>query len=138
MFPLPAWYTEAQARGKATEMALAIRVHGVEGMDAVEMPKSETVSNWWTRYLAWKESKGQRTIADSRGRFTKWIEPTIGQLEIRLVKTSDLGSDRHAAGCRGCRWAHRDEDSGEHLGRGHRCLRAGRYSEAFDTSACAR
>ncbi len=88
--PLPAWYTEEQARAKAAEMARAIKLRGVEGIDAVEVPKSESCADWWVRYFNARAAKGQTSVKDARGRVSKWVLPILGPTEIRMVKRDDL------------------------------------------------
>ena len=44
---------------------------------AVETVTEETVNEWFDRYYAWRKGRprGAESVADSKGRFKKWISP---------------------------------------------------------------
>jgi hypothetical protein len=66
-FPLPSWYSEEQARTKCAELARAVRLQGVEGIAAVEIPKSETFEQWSERWLTDRdEHRGLTSVRDDR------------------------------------------------------------------------
>lgn len=85
------WYTIEQAEAKGLEIARYVREHGVVALDAPEpAPTDETVEAYADRFLAWKEGRGQSTVADSRGRLRKWVLPSLRGLGIRTVSAEDF------------------------------------------------
>jgi integrase len=61
---------------------------------AVETVTEETVNEWFDRYYAWRKGRprGAESVADSKGRFKKWISPRIGTLPMVRV-TRDVLED---------------------------------------------
>lgn len=50
----------------------------------------ETVSKWFDRWLLAREAKGLASTKSDRGRFRKWVEPSIGAKLIAEVTKRDL------------------------------------------------
>ena len=76
----------------ADEIRSAMRNRGAVKVAATAPTGAdETVSTWFGRYYAWRAASAHgESAADSRGRFTKWIEPKIGDLRMRDVTPERL------------------------------------------------
>jgi integrase len=80
---------EAFARGRA--IAARVREKGHTAASVAQLtPRTETCTKWWKRHLAFREDKGQSSVKDARGRFTNWIEPTIGTRRMADVSSPEL------------------------------------------------
>lgn len=87
--------TAALKYAQARETALLSA--GKATYEAVPVPKprvpaGETVTNWFPRYFDARAERttGAESIADSRGRFRKWIEPKLGDLVMVAVTREHL------------------------------------------------
>lgn len=78
-----AWTERAHKEGKTQA-----DVH--RAPERVEPPKGKTVSEWFAAWLDDRERRGLTSVKDDRGRWSKWIEPRIGSLEMAKVATEDL------------------------------------------------
>ncbi len=80
---------EAFARGRG--IAARVREKGHTAASVAQLvPSSETCTEWWSRYHAYRDEKGQTSVKDSRGRFKNWIEPTLGKRPMSDVSRAEL------------------------------------------------
>ncbi len=103
----PSLPNNARGKQRAKEIALErSSIAKTEGLTAADFglkprgpklpPKTDpsgiTVSKWFESYFEWREKKpiGGESVADSRGRFKKWIEPRIGPLAMTAIKREHL------------------------------------------------
>jgi integrase len=92
---LPVGATEEQAIAKAkalTELAQrkGITQASVEAQRPPAPPKGPTVTAWGEAWLDERERRGLSSVRTDRGRWSKWIEPKLGALEMAIVPTEDL------------------------------------------------
>jgi integrase len=81
---------ERRARQKAEAWMERVREHGLVRAAAPAAPETETVRAWFERYLEYRESKGQHSVRDARGRVANWIVPVIGDRPMAKVSADDL------------------------------------------------
>lgn len=93
---LPKGTTEARAREIAAAMTEKAKARGTtkdklpKKIERVDAPKGRTVSDWFGAWLDERERRGLTSVKDDRGRWSKWIEPKLGALEMAKVATEDL------------------------------------------------
>ena len=96
VFPLPAWYTEEQARAKAAEMARAIKLRGVDAIETIDLPADETFADYADRWCAVREALGLTSVAWDRSRLRIHVLPILGPLSVRMFSTVDVERVRDA------------------------------------------
>lgn len=84
-------YHREEDRNAVERWAEGIRA-ARRGMVKVTAGEAETVAQWFARYFTWRASQpmGGESVADSRGRIRKWVEPRIGGLQIRTLTREQL------------------------------------------------
>jgi len=75
--------TVARAKGREVSEVMRSGAH-------VDVATSDTVNEWFEKWLAARVAKGLRSTANDRGRFHKWISPVIGTKPIVDVTRRDL------------------------------------------------
>lgn len=90
--PMPKGTTEAKAREVAAHLTEKATLEG-KTKETVEAkrramqpspppPKGKTISEWFASWLDERERRGLTSVRTDRGRWSKWIEPQIGDLEM--------------------------------------------------------
>lgn len=77
--------SDERAKELAAKLAKRARELGVVPVDC-----AETVSEWFERWMRTRDAKGLRSTRQDRGRFRKWIAPTLGHIPVTDVTRRDL------------------------------------------------
>ncbi len=86
--PMPGIAKDDRAGAAKLALRLARRAR-VVGVVPVASP--ETVSEWFSRYFEWRETRPQaETIGDRRARVAKWVLPHIGTKPMVSITPDDL------------------------------------------------
>ena len=72
---MPGITREDEERAKYMGKVMSKRYRAV---GAVPETSRETVNEWFEKWVEAREDKGLSSTANDRGRFNKWISPTIG------------------------------------------------------------
>lgn len=97
--PLPPGTSLARAQATAAAMTERMQRDGAtkesliaarRAAQRAEAPRSPTVSAWFETWLNEREARGLTSVRTDRGRWSKWIEPQLGALEMVAVTTEDL------------------------------------------------
>jgi integrase len=94
---LPSKWSEAKSREKAAQMTeVAAKIGAVSQPKPKREPKVEvkgtTVTEWFGAWLDDRERRGLTSVSDDRGRWSKWIQPELGDLDMATVPPDELES----------------------------------------------
>lgn len=85
---LPVGTSEARAREAMAYYADLAAKGALKTQD--EPAPGETLATWATRWFEERAKRGLTSTPKDRGRFTKWVLPTLGAVPMTRIKSSDM------------------------------------------------
>ncbi|MBS9777906.1 MAG: tyrosine-type recombinase/integrase [Gammaproteobacteria bacterium] len=88
--------TLAEARDKAREIIRTYRAgndyHQQQKTDRLqaEYEQSNTLNDWFTRWIETKSDKAESTQKDYKGRYLKWVSPVMGKRPLTQVTIDEI------------------------------------------------